>query len=353
MQYDSLVFIGRFNPFHAGHYHVAKQALKLAENLIFVIGSHDRTRDTRNPFTTAERTVIIRSAFADDAVHDRLHFCPIVDYTYNDERWIAAIQSAVTSVAYTVNKKFGMPKIGLIGYEKDHSSYYLKKFPNWDLVHIEPEKKLSATDLRQLIFRTYWEIDDVLDINDEGFQEFFVNSRHKFVVLTYAAQLQEIADEFEFIENYKKQWANTPYPVTFNTVDAVVTQSGHLLLVTRKAMPGEGLLALPGGFVNQTEKLQEAVIRELREETRLDIPTPALVGSINKVHTYDDPHRSARGRTITTAFHFKLNDAYELPVVKGSDDAKKAQWYSFNEVVVNKNRFFEDHYSIIEHMIGL
>ena len=59
MKYDYAVFIGRFQPFHVGHYHVVTEALKIAKEVILVIGSHDRPRDIRNPFTTQERIEII------------------------------------------------------------------------------------------------------------------------------------------------------------------------------------------------------------------------------------------------------------------------------------------------------
>jgi bifunctional NMN adenylyltransferase/nudix hydrolase len=137
------------------------------------------------------------------------------------------------------------------------------------------------------------------------------------------------------------------------TVDAVVTQSGHVLVVERGAMPGEGLLAMPGGFVNQYESLKDAVIRELYEETKIDVPIPVLIGSIASQRIFDYPYRSLRGRTITEAYHFKLSDREYLPKIKGSDDARNARWISFNDFYFSRSMFFEDHFQIIESMLGL
>ena len=163
---------------------------------------------------------------------------------------------------------------------------------------------------------------------------------------------QQLHEEADFIDKYKRQWQAAPYPPTFMTADALIVQSGHILLVERRSMPGRGLWALPGGFVNPKETLFDACIRELREETRLKVPEPVLRGSCHSQHTFDDPYRSARGRTITQAFYFQLkNDPKGLPKVKGGDDAAKAFWLPLAEL--DATMMFEDHYAIITKMVGL
>ena len=161
---------------------------------------------------------------------------------------------------------------------------------------------------------------------------------------------QYILSEYEHIRTYKKSWAAAPYPPIFVTVDAVVVQSGHVLVVRRGAAPGKGLWAMPGGFVNQDERIRDAVIRELREETGIKVPDPVLRGSIVEQDVFDDPNRSARGRTITHAFLIKLKDDVALPRVKGMDDADKARWIAIADL--RREDFFEDHYDIIQNMIA-
>ena len=135
------------------------------------------------------------------------------------------------------------------------------------------------------------------------------------------------------------------------TADSVVVQSGHILLVTRKFMPGEGLLALPGGFIKEYELIVDAVIRELKEETKLKVPIPVLKGSIKEIRVFDAPYRSQRGRTITHAAYIHLQDATELPKVTARDDAKYAAWYELG--TLQRNNMFEDHYDIIDEMVNL
>ncbi len=354
-KFDYLVFVGRFSPYHSGHHHVATEALKLSKRLIFVIGSADRPRDFRNPFTANERISIINSCFkkelVDSKYEQRVYFAPQVDYTYADERWIAAIQASVQTIAsHTYEGAWAVghpPRVGIIGYNKDHSSYYLKKFPQWKLVEIDPINQISATDIREQLFGDY----DTPP--DASFSDAFVNEDHMHKIKDLVSECKNVREEYRFIQEYKKQWKAAPYPVTFNTVDAVVTQSGHILLVQRGAQPGEGLWALPGGFINQNETLKKAVIRELYEETKIDVPKPVLAGSIAKVQVFDDPHRSVRGRTITQAYHFRLNDGYGLPKIKGSDDAKKAKWFSLSDFMNMRNKLFEDHFCIATNMLGI
>jgi bifunctional NMN adenylyltransferase/nudix hydrolase len=106
---------------------------------------------------------------------------------------------------------------------------------------------------------------------------------------------------------------------------------------------------MPGGFLNVGERIRDAVIRELREETGIKVPDKVLRGSIVAQDVFDDPNRSARGRTITHAFLIKLEDG-PLPRIKGMDDADKAWW----EPIANLKRedFFEDHLDIIISMLG-
>ena len=124
-------------------------------------------------------------------------------------------------------------------------------------------------------------------------------------------------------------------------------------MIKRRSEPGKGLWALPGGFVNaNTDKsVEDAAIRELREETRIKVPAPVLRGNIKDRKVFDDPYRSSRGRTITHAFLIHLPPDLELPKVKGSDDAEKAKWVPLYEV--KRSFMFEDHYDIIESMVSL
>jgi bifunctional NMN adenylyltransferase/nudix hydrolase len=122
-------------------------------------------------------------------------------------------------------------------------------------------------------------------------------------------------------------------------------------MIRRRAEPGRGLWALPGGYVNaNTDKsVEDAAIRELREETMIKVPVPVLRGNIKDSRVFDAIDRSPRGRIITHAFKIVLPDG-ELPKVKGSDDAEKARWVPIAEV--RSDECFEDHFEMVQWAIG-
>jgi len=335
MRYDYLIFIGRFQPFHTGDEQVIRQALKLSDKVIVLVGSAYQPRTVRNPWDFNEREALMRSAFSTGENRKILTF-PLLDYTYNDALWIKSVQQIVAGVVHS--KIASKPTIGLIGHQKDGTSDYLTQFPQWERVEVENYENISSTDIREAYF-SEGELHDGLNTNVAIALEKFKQT----------ADYEQVANEYHFVKKYKSAWDNAPYTPMFITVDAVVVQSGHILLIERKAQPGKGLMALPGGFLDANETLKTAVIRELREETRIKVPAPVLSGSITKQQVFDDPYRSARGRTVTHAYLIELQGD-KLPKVKGGDDAAKAFWVPFAEV--KPEMMFEDHFHIIQSMVG-
>ncbi len=337
-RFDALIFIGRFQPPHRGHLDVLRRALSQATRVCILIGSTDRPRTIKDPFSYDERRQMILALFDEDE-RERVVIAPVQDSMYNDGDWLRWIQDAVASELGDTSGR----RIGLIGHEKDGSSYYLRMFPQWELVETDATEDISATEIREQLFAernnsfVSWAVPAPVHDWLERFR-----TRPEF------AQLKS---EAEFIAGYQRAWAAAPYPVTFVTVDALVVHSGHILLVRRRSEPGRGLWALPGGFVNQDERLETACIRELREETGLKLPEPVLRGSIKDRQVFDHPQRSLRGRTITHAFlfHFPVG---ELPRVKGGDDADKARWVPLNTFARMRDVMFEDHFDIAYHFLG-
>ncbi len=343
--YDYLTFIGRFQPFHNGHLKVVKEALKKSHNVMLVIGGANRPRTVRNPWTAQEREEMITAALTEEE-RKRVYFVHVNDFMYNDDAWLMMVQRTIYQAIFGAKWQAGPYNLGLIGYSKDHSSYYLKMFPKWGSERVEDYKGLHATDVRNLFFAKNLS-PFYLDGSVPGrVRQWMIEWKNG-----HREEYDQLQREHNFLIDYKKGWSKSPYPPFFVTVDTVVVQGGHILLVKRKASPGEGLWALPGGFVQQGETLKNAAIRELYEETKIDVPEPVVRGSIVDQRTYDDPFRSQRGRTITNAFLVKLDRVIDLPKVKGSDDADQAKWIPLSEVT--SQNMFEDHYDIIRDLVKL
>jgi bifunctional NMN adenylyltransferase/nudix hydrolase len=342
------IFVGRFQPFHNGHYEISKIGLKNYDKLIIVIGSTNSPKTIRNPFTYQERKEMIESCFSNEELK-RIIFVSLKDYTYLNNLWIKSLQSIVYSVLNDFEKN---NEYTLIGYKKDFTSNYLDYFPQWNFRNCDLNFKTNSTKIREYLFD-----------NDEDIKvryaknlviKYLVPNNILLFLLNWikTEEFKQLKEEYQFIKKYKELWKDSPYPPTFVTVDAVVIQAGHILMIKRKINPGKGMYALPGGFIGQTETIKEAVIRELKEETKINLSINILEKHIEDYKVFDDPYRDFRGRTITNAFLFRLNDSKPLYKVKGADDAEEAEWLSFSDIELNEEKIYADHFHIIKYFLS-
>ena len=283
---------------------------------------------------------MLRTAIAEsvDAAGCEIYIEHNHDTVYNDQAWAIRVQALVNQ-----HVKPGAC-VGIIGHDKDESTFYLNMFPQWTREEVPLIEPLNATDVRDLFFKWNFNSAFVKYVLPASVHDFLMDFRD-------SEEFAQVVREREFIENYRRQYASLPYEPIFVTTDAVVIQSGHVLMIRRRSEPGRGLWALPGGFVNAASdaSVQSACIRELREETGIRVPAPVLVGNIKDNRVFDAVGRSARGRTITHAFKIVLPDG-ELPRVRGQDDADRARWVPIADV--KSEECFEDHYEIISWAIG-
>ncbi|WP_028452366.1 bifunctional nicotinamide-nucleotide adenylyltransferase/Nudix hydroxylase [Chitinilyticum aquatile] len=350
MKFDYLVFIGRFQPFHAGHLAVVRQALAQAGKLIIICGSARQARSPRNPFNVSEREQLIRAALTPEE-QARVFVVGCSDRMYNDQQWVTEVQSLVDKVVAvdtaSVEQRATGFRVGIIGCGQSKPSYYLDLFPQWSRVEVPEVPGIQASSIRWALW----------DKQGGGFADCVAQlPAPVFAWLDAFRQTEtyaQLEEEWRYVQAFRQSWAVAPYPPTFVTADAVVIHSGHILLIRRKNLPGKGLWALPGGFVDQNEPIRDAAIRELREETRLKVPAPVLAGSIRASRVFDHPRRSLRGRTITHAYLIELTPTGEgLPKVRGSDDADRAKWVPLYEFQRMEAELFEDHFYIVNWFLG-
>jgi len=109
------------------------------------------------------------------------------------------------------------------------------------------------------------------------------------------------------------------------TVDAILfnKKSGEILLIQRKNPPFEGWYALPGGFVDYGETVEDACKSEVLEETSLRVKSLYLFG------VYSDPERDPRGHTISVAFFAPMDDFSDA---RAGDDAQNIKIFNIRDI---------------------
>jgi len=108
------------------------------------------------------------------------------------------------------------------------------------------------------------------------------------------------------------------------TVDIIILYHNQIVLIKRKNQPYQNCYAFPGGFVEIGETVEQAAVREAREETGLDVALIKLLG------VYSDPRRDPRGHTVSITY--LAEGAGEL---KAATDAKEASAFALWEVPSN------------------
>jgi len=119
------------------------------------------------------------------------------------------------------------------------------------------------------------------------------------------------------------------YPRPMLTVDCIIIcnikNQNHILLINRKNDPYKDCWALPGGFVDMDEDLDDAAYREVLEETNIQLK------SIQQLFTIGTPGRDPRGRTVSIIYYALVN-IEEAEQTKAGDDAALAQWFEINKL---------------------
>lgn len=360
INYNLLVYAGRFQLPHNGHFAVIKQALSYCDRLVILVGSANQPRSVSNPFSYRERVDLISAGLSQDQLNV-ITFHPLNDFV-DDRDWVASVDSAITdAVEEYKNWYLGNNPItkAIIGFNKDASSFYLNLVASslhLNVIHADMysasdngKQALSSSQLRPLAFDAY---------NLHGWHDLL-----QYVPDPVVGKIQElknssqcnirnestwsiVQNEIKAADRYKAAWSTAPYPPTFVTADAVVLWGEYVLLIERGNYPGKGLLAVPGGFLEQQETLLDCAVRELFEESGIKMSVELLKKALIKVRVVDTPNRDVRGRMITHVHVFDLElVAKELPELMAGDDAAKANWVNLAELT--PSNMFADHFALV------
>lgn len=133
-----------------------------------------------------------------------------------------------------------------------------------------------------------------------------------------------------------------PFAVTVDLILFTIRNGSlQFLAVKRRDPPFAGRWALPGGFVQPKEDLEEAAHRELAEETSINVRRVHL----EQLASYGDPDRDPRQRVVTVAY---LALAPDLPTPFAGDDAARADWLDVNDLLRSRDALAFDHSKILK-----
>lgn len=181
-----IVYIGRFQPFHFAHMAAVKKALAQGQNVVLALGSSNCEVSVKNPFTADERKFMISKCFSADEL-SRLHFTCLDDYPNQNELWIQAVYAKIADMSNNCNDE----QIGLIGLDKDSSTFYLSTLSKWHLIQADDNLVLNATDIRKYMFENS-NSDDWSELQKyvplpiyDYLLEFKKSDKYKYLLQTY------------------------------------------------------------------------------------------------------------------------------------------------------------------------
>lgn len=337
----------RAQGYHKEHHaHVQRSA---AENQCTVVlfGSANRRISPQNPFTAAQRIGMLYVNVRNDPtlVDASIFGVGINDHPCN-LTWRDNVLAKMAPFGSNEEVEYT-----LYGSEKDASSFYLQLFPMWKKSFNEIASAANATEIRELYFKGK---QTVAYLRDHPFiTEATLNT---MMLMKYNPILQ---NEYDYYQKEAITFGNYKYPETLNfcCADNVVVVNGQVLMVERgnPNMPGFGCIALPAGFKNNDETFFDAAIRELDEETCIQVSRQTLIDSHMGCWMFDDPRRSLGLTRCTMAQLFDLSHLFEgdeKPQVTPKDDARATLWVDIEKLYTMSN-VYDDHAKIVYDMVHM
>lgn len=332
------VCIMRGQIIHPGHESIFDRMAKETDVQLVCLGSSNRPEDPSNPFSYRERTEMI------GLLHPSFATTPIPD-VLKDSVWKKRVTSAVREFVDNYSGEEPITDIKLYGHTKENEPDLLEMFAmSYDPVACERVQDFHATDIRTAWLKNGQRLSD-----------------------SYSMILnQKIVDwlnERKYSENLQADWLfyNTKEPTDFSgykhpetlqflCADSIVVHQGKVLVIRRKNSPGQGQLALPGGHKENNETCLDCAIRELLEESEMQIDEAVLRASLVDQMLNDDPGRNLGITRVSVGFLFDISALEEVPNVFVTDETTEAMWIPLEDIEATP--MFCDHALMIEALAG-
>ena len=332
------VLIGRFQPIHIGHINTIREALDHFDEVRILIGSANLPRTFHNPWTAEERQEMLELALR-PVFGERVKISVSNNHP-DDVRWAKTLPQSHSYAegddCYLIAPGKDAATQQYLGWVVDHNPSIYKGV--W--VPSRPSYSLSSTGIRNVIFDPQY-VDKTVKATfspymNEDVISYILQWRHDHKD-EYTLLCTEMAYNHKYREEVKQ------YPRNELTADlCVVNKAGNkVLMVRRGKVPGLGLWAVPGGFVEQDETTFQAAFREFREETNVDLTGRADLYSVIGRDIFDAPSRSPRARIASMVTFIQLKTDEDLHFLPSLPETLAVEWKSPSMI-----ECFEDHYAI-------
>lgn len=143
--HEVCICIGRFQPFHWGHWALVQAALVQGQRVVILLGSHGSRLSQQNPWTAAEREQMIRTSLS-AATNARIHCLPIRDFPALTD-WSTYVHRQVAAVMGPT------ARVAILSTHPQGAGFFSQYFPHWAYIEQPRQPRLQATDIRRAYFQ--------------------------------------------------------------------------------------------------------------------------------------------------------------------------------------------------------
>ena len=324
------IIIGRFQPLHNGHVELIREALFSCEQVLLFIGSSNKLTNFNNPLTWDQRHDSIKAVFPEEP---KLKIKGLNDKP-NIEDWVASVIGEQVSAA-------DVDPSGVAIFTSDKDEEFYKEHFLYTTEVVE-SGGLNATDVRAVFYKGYIDLAlSYLPLETQDNLKAFLDTAH------FERMTQEY---FSCTEGKAKALLSHAFGNPIEPVaHAVVIQDAKVLLVKRNSVRGFGQWALPGGFMESNESSRDAALRELKEETGVNLHEHQAV---QLAYCVEENMDDLSVRTLGINYLFGVHPDDKLVVTLDPNECLEYEWASLEDILLENRILFYNHNVVVQRLIS-